>query len=74
MCKKFEAFGWSVSEVDGHDQKQLTDIFTKEFDNPHFVLANTIKGKGCSMMEGNPEWHHKFPSLEEYDLLMGELK
>ena len=74
MCKKFEAFGWSVSEVDGHDQKQLTDIFTKEFDNPHFVLANTIKGKGCSIMEGNPEWHHKFPSLEEYNLLMGELK
>ena len=74
MCKKFEAFGWSVSEVDGHDQKQLTDIFTKEFDNPHFVLANTIKGKGCSIMEGNPEWHHKFPSLEEYNLLMRELK
>jgi transketolase len=74
MCKKFEAFGWSVSEVDGHNQEELFNAFNKTFDTPHFILANTIKGKGCSIMESNPEWHHKFPTLEEYNLLVEKLK
>lgn len=73
MCKKFESFGWSVTEIDGHDQKEIKSALMKNFDSPHFILANTIKGKGCSLMEGNPEWHHKFPTLDEYELLIGEL-
>lgn len=74
MIEKFQAFGWDVSEVDGHNQSELKEVLSKNFDRPHFVLANTVKGKGCKIMESNPEWHHKFPTQEEYDLLIGDLK
>jgi len=74
MDEKFKSFGWEVSIVDGHNQNQLKQILSQDFNKPHFILANTIKGKGCLMMENNPEWHHKFPSVEEYNLLMEELK
>ncbi len=64
--KKFVAFDWTVSKVDGHNKTQLYKALIKNPDTPHFILANTIKGNGCSIMENNPEWHHKSPNDEEY--------
>ena len=73
MLEKFQAFGWAVSEVDGHNQLQLKEVLSKSFNSPHFILANTVKGKGCSLMENNPEWHHKFPSEDEYAKILQEI-
>ena len=68
-----KSFGWDVSEVDGHNQIELKEVLSKNFDRPHFVLANTVKGKGCKIMESNPEWHHKFPTEEEYSKILHEI-
>ena len=73
VCEKFRSFGWSVLEIDGHNTDQLNTIHTTS-DKPTFVLCNTIKGKGISMMEGNPEWHHKIPSHEQVSAIMKDIE
>jgi transketolase len=59
---KWEAFGWDVSDIDGHDVvsvaeclRRLRDDTTRE--KPACVIARTIKGKGVSYMETEPGWH-----------------
>ncbi len=53
--KKFRVFGWHVERCDGHDFSQLEKVF-QDFslitDKPKVVIADTIKGKGISFMEG----------------------
>lgn len=70
LLSKFKSFGWEVDGVDGHNQGDLKEKFSKQTQKPHFILANTIKGKGIPMMENNPEWHHKFPNKEQYDFIL----
>ena len=74
---KFAAFGWHVMTTDGHDINQLEDTLMKAsaYDKgPVMVIANTVKGKGVSFMEGQSEWHGKPISDEEYRMAMDELK
>jgi transketolase len=57
---KWEAFGWHVIEIDGHDFSQILLSLDKSHQThgkPKLVLANTVKGKGISFMEHNPAWH-----------------
>jgi len=57
---KWEAFGWHVVEIDGHDFAQISTSLAKAphmHGKPTLVLANTVKGKGISFMEHNPAWH-----------------
>jgi len=58
---KWEAFGFNTQEVDGHDVGSLIKLLGSESPDsrPRAVIANTIKGKGISVAEGNPLWHHK---------------
>lgn len=58
---KFEAFGWKVWEVDGHDHERLENTFTlaANYQNgPCVVLAHTIKGKGYELIERDPIRFH----------------
>jgi transketolase len=70
---KFKSFGWDTIEIDGHDMEQIYSAINLKSDKPLFILCNTIKGKGCSLMENNPEWHHKIPNQAEYNQLMKDL-
>ena len=74
VIDKFKSFNWECYEIDGHKEEEIFNVLTKESTNPIFILANTIKGKGCKIMENNPEWHHKSPSEEEYLKIMNDLK
>jgi transketolase len=74
VIKKFEAFNWNVVEIDGHDSVQINNALSTITDKPIFILANTVKGKGISMMENNPEWHHKSPSFDELEKFLKELQ
>lgn len=66
--------GWTVKEINGHDENELENELDKvDIDKPKLIWANTIKGKGISFMEGNPEWHHKFPTETELNLIKKEL-
>ena len=52
----------------------LEKLTTLTPNKPTCIIANTIKGKGLPMIENNPEWHHKFPNEEEYQLIINNLK
>jgi transketolase len=71
--EKMNSFGWEVDVIDGHNLIEIEKSLSKKNKKPKFILANTIKGKGCKIMENNPEWHHKFPNLEELKLLIENL-
>ncbi len=62
--EKWEPFGWTVTEVDGHDADALEAELKKnnEKDKPRLIIAHTVKGKGVSVMENNPNWHFKLPT------------
>jgi len=76
LREKFEAFGWQVIEVDdGNSIKQLLKAFAVEHESgkPKMIIAHTTKGKGFSLAENKPEWHHKVPSQEQYEQAIREL-
>ncbi|MBD0864210.1 MAG: transketolase [Rhodobacteraceae bacterium] len=63
IIEKWEAFGWDVYVVDGHDVADLATLFRalkaeKGRTKPVMVLAQTVKGKGVSYMETEPGWQH----------------
>jgi transketolase len=65
---KWQAFGWPVIEIDGHDMAQIAkalDAAETRKGVPTLVVAHTVKGKGVSFMENNPEWHGKAPKPAE---------
>lgn len=73
---KWEAFGWHVVEVDGHDVQQIYAALAPRplcAGKPSCVIAHTVKGKGVSFMEGELLWHYRTPQGEEYELACAEL-
>jgi len=66
LVDKWEAFGWHVSIINGHDHEQLTHALKKSMDNPHCIIANTVKGKGVSYMENQIAWHYKTPQQQKF--------
>lgn len=75
-AKKWEAFGWSVQEIDGHQMEEIFSAFesvNKIEGKPHMIVANTIKGKGVSFMENQYGWHSNVPTMEQYEKAMSEL-
>ena len=76
LASKWRAFGWRVLEVDGHDIGQVRDALRqagRTRNRPTMVLARTVKGRGVSMMENNPDFHGRAPNKEEYEQAMREL-
>jgi transketolase len=74
---KWQAFGWRVIEVDGHSIPQLTQAFDKAKQikgQPTVIIAHTIKGKGVSFMENNPDFHGTAPNTMEVELALKELE
>jgi transketolase len=74
--EKFKAFGWNVMSVDGNNISGLREAFRKVPEvkgKPTFIIANTVKGKGVSFMEGVKKWHHGVPSDEQYSKATEEL-
>ena len=75
-ASKWQSFGWDVESINGHDLNDLYKSFSsKNRENiPKIIIANTIKGKGISIMENNSTgWHYKMPSKRELKVFMKEL-
>lgn len=74
--ERWSAFGWSVEEVDGHDVAVLEEILRKpgQAGMPRLVIAHTVKGKGVSLMENNPNWHFRLPGKKELKVFCKELE
>jgi len=76
LAAKWKAFGWVVTEIDGHDLDQIRGAFNDlpfEEGKPNCIIAHTIKGKGISFMENVPIWHYRQPKSEEMKLACDEL-
>ncbi|OLC16624.1 MAG: transketolase [Candidatus Rokubacteria bacterium 13_1_40CM_69_27] len=68
VLAKWQAFGWPVVEIDGHKIDQIDkalDQAEATRGKPFFIVAHTVKGKGVSFMENQPEWHGKAPKPAE---------
>jgi transketolase len=77
FAKKWESFGWSSYEVDGHDFQSLLGVLQATPDGtgkPVAIIANTVKGKGISFMEDNNDWHYRIPNADDVQRAMQELK
>lgn len=67
LSAKWEAFGWSVAEADGHDPEKLRTLLRDAKDDmPFVIIARTVKGKGVSFMEDDNNWHYRVLSDDEY--------
>lgn len=74
LGSKFEAFGFQVVEVDGHDLVQVEEALRYTSDRPVAIISHATKGKGVRFMESSPEWHHKKLDLQFFKLAMADLR
>ena len=77
LSERWSSFGWAVTEIDGHDMAAICDALDwadEQERQPSVIIANTVKGKGVSFMEGQPGFHNA--SLDEAEFLQaaGELR
>jgi len=75
----FQAFGWRVIELNGHDYDQIRNAYqlARSGDpngRPTVLLAHTVKGKGLSLAEGLHAWHSIVPTQEDFDKARHELE
>jgi len=72
---EFQAAGWKVIEIDGHDYEQILAALkiAKDDRYPTAIIAYTIIGKGVDFMEGKPDYHGKALSKEELEKALKQL-
>ena len=77
LAAKWEAFGFDVKSVDGHNIAQLIEAIENldlHRGQPHVILARTVKGKGVSFIEDRAAWHHKIPVDDQVTQAIRELE
>jgi transketolase len=76
LAERWQSFGWSVRELDGHNIPELVENLSAtpfEQGRPNCVIARTHKGRGVSFMQDRVEWHHRVPSDDELVMALREL-
>ena len=76
-AQKWQAFGWHVIELDGHDLRAIVSALDEAraiTGQPTILIAHTVKGKGVSFMEGDYLWHAKPITDGEFELALAELQ
>lgn len=74
--EKYEAFGWHVIEIDGHDFTEIERAVQEAKatkGKPTAIVCKTVKGKGVSFMEGQAGWHGVAPDEAQYQAAAAEL-
>ena len=78
FADKWQAFGWNVQEIDGHDLEDIaravhTARWVKANGKPNVIIAHTVKGKGIEQAEFNYKWHTHAPDPETADAMLREV-
>jgi transketolase len=76
LAEKWQAFGWHVAEVDGHNIREIIDTLDKVEEisgKPKIIIAHTVKGKGISFAENVAAFHNGELTKEQYDFANAEL-
>ncbi len=77
LVEKYQAFGWHVTEVDGHSIEAFVDAVHEAeaiFEQPSVIIAHTIPGKGVDFMERDFRWHGKPPNRKEAEEALRQLR
>lgn len=77
LAAKWQAFGWTVREIDGNDLGAVWATYTEAMaytgDAPFCIIARTVKGKGVSFMENKVDWHGVAPNAEQTAAALAEI-
>ena len=76
LAAKWQAFGWRVEEIDGHDFGQILGFLERSrlsLEQPSLAVARTVKGYGVSFMAGSQEYHARSLTSEETARALEEL-
>jgi len=76
---KWDAFGWDVLSMDGHDFQNMIDTLNEAKSKsgngkPILILMKTDMGKGVDFMEGTHKWHGKAPNAEQTEIALSQLE
>ena len=73
---KWNSFGWDVHRIDGHNMRDIMNTLSLplHLNKPRVIIADTIKGKGVSFMEGDKGWHGVAPNEEDFNRALKELE
>lgn len=78
LVDRFAGFGWSVSRIDGHDIPTILAAFDALPEpgegRPTMIVADTVKGRGVRMMEGQLDWHVGNLVGRDYDDVVAEIR
>jgi transketolase len=77
LADRFASFGWAATEIDGHDMAAICDALdwaTEQYEQPAVIVANTVKGKGVSFIEGQAGFHNAPVTEEQLAAALAELE
>jgi transketolase len=77
IADRWEAFGWHVQEIDGHNVGEILDALDRADEvhaRPSVIIARTTKGKGVSFMEYDNRWHGMSPNPDQFSQALSELQ
>jgi transketolase len=77
LAARWIDFGWATIEIDGHDMAAICDALDwadEQTEQPAMVIANTVKGKGVSFIEGNPSYHNAPMSKTDLERALQDLR
>lgn len=78
FSKRWSSFGWDTITIDGHSFKDIfsafKDVRNRKSKKPLMIIAETVKGKGVSIMENKMLWHYRVPVNKEIDIARRELE
>jgi transketolase len=77
LPERWVSFGWAAQEIDGHDMAAICDALDwadEQTQQPAVIIANTVKGKGVSFIEGRPGYHNAAMNKEEFQRAVSELR
>ena len=77
LAERWRSFGWAVREIDGHDMAAIMDALDwaeQQTDRPSLIIANTIKGKGVSFVEGQADFHNAAINPDQFARAIIELE
>ena len=76
LPERWASFGWAVTEIDGHDMAAICNAldWSDTQTQPSVIIANTIKGKGVSFLEGQPGFHNAAINEAQYQKAVRELE
>jgi transketolase len=78
LGKRLGGFQLNIARINGHNFKSLVSnielSLRDEVTKPSVIIADTVKGKGVSFMEGDPKWHHRKLKDDERDLAITEIE